>query len=90
MMEGEFNSMNEIYKLMPSLVPKPCAWGRFKLASPVTHFFFCDFLNIGNDLPDPVRLAARVAELHRISQSPTGKFGFHVPNCHGKIRQTVD
>ncbi len=90
MMEGEFNSMNEIYKLLPSFVPKPHAWGRFKLASPVTHFFLCDFLDISNDMPDPVRFAARVAELHRISKSPTGKFGFHVPNCHGKIRQTVE
>jgi protein-ribulosamine 3-kinase len=90
MMEGEFNSMNEIYKLLPSFVPKPHAWGRFELASPVTHFFLCDFLDISNDMPDPVRFAACVAELHRISRSPTGKFGFHVPNCHGKIRQTVD
>ncbi len=90
MMEGEFNSMNEIYKLLPSFVPKPHAWGRFKLASPVTHFFLCDFLDISNDMPDPVRFAARVAELHRISKSPTGKFGFHLPNCHGKIRQTVE
>ena len=89
-MEGEFNSINEIYKLMPFFVPKPYAWGRFKLAAPVTHFFLCDFLDISTDMPDPIRFAAQVAELHHTSKSPTGKFGFHVPNCHGKIRQTVD
>ncbi|KAA6413353.1 MAG: hypothetical protein FRX48_03099 [Lasallia pustulata] len=41
-------------------------------------------------MPEPVRFCARVAELHRTSVSPTGKFGFHVKNCHGKIPQATD
>ena len=90
MMEGEFNSMLEIYKLVPSFVPKPHAWGKFTRPTPLTHFFLCDFLEITNDMPDPVQLCSRVAELHRTSVSPTGKFGFHVKNCHGKIPQATD
>lgn len=90
MMEGEFNAMKEIYKFMPSLAPKPYAWGRFKLAAPETHFFLCEFLNLSNDMPDPTRFSARVAELHHVSKSPTGNFGFPAPNCHGKIRQDLE
>ncbi|KAL8697638.1 MAG: hypothetical protein Q9224_002210 [Gallowayella concinna] len=87
MMEGEFNSMSELYKLAPSFVPRPHAWGRFKRANPVTHYFLCDFMDMENEMPDPVTFCARLAEIHINSQSPTGEFGFMVPNCHGKIVQ---
>lgn len=88
MMEGEFNSMTELHKLAPSFVPRPFAWGKFHLASPVTHFFLCDFIDMENEMPDPVAFCARLAEIHLNSQSPTGQFGFPVPNCHGKIVQS--
>ncbi|KAL8938444.1 MAG: hypothetical protein Q9216_003895 [Gyalolechia sp. 2 TL-2023] len=90
MMEGEFNSMSELYRLAPSFVPKPHAWGRFQMAEPVTHFFLCDFIDMENEMPDPVPFCARLAEIHSSSSSPTGKFGFMVPNCHGKILQLND
>ncbi|KAI9746972.1 MAG: hypothetical protein M4579_007549, partial [Chaenotheca gracillima] len=41
-------------------------------------------------LPDPARLAARLAQLHKTSVSPTGQFGFHIPTCHGRFAQVVD
>ncbi|KAI4232556.1 MAG: hypothetical protein LQ349_004928 [Xanthoria aureola] len=88
MMEGEFNSMTELHKLAPSFVPRPYAWGKFHLASPVTHFFLCDFIDMKKEMPDPVAFCARLAEIHLNSQSPTGQFGFPVPNCHGKIVQS--
>ncbi|KAL8966976.1 MAG: hypothetical protein Q9197_005685 [Variospora fuerteventurae] len=87
-MEGEFNSMSELYKLAPSFVPQPHGWGKFKLASPVTHYFLCEFIDMQNHLPDPVSFCARLADIHLKSVSPTGQFGFVVPNCHGKILQT--
>ena len=89
-MEGEYNSMSELYRLVPSFAPKPHGWGKFRLASPETHFFLCDFLDMDHGLPEPASFCARVAEIHRNSESPTGKFGFQVPNCHGKIPQVVD
>ncbi|KAL8833154.1 MAG: hypothetical protein Q9170_004456 [Blastenia crenularia] len=88
MMEGEFNSMSELYKLAPSFVPRPHAWGKFRLADPVTHFFLCDFLDMENEMPDPMAFCANLAGIHSNSVSPTGKFGFMVPNCHGKILQS--
>lgn len=40
--------------------------------------------------PDPEELAVKLAELHHRSSSPTGKFGFHVVTCDGKMPHTVD
>lgn len=40
--------------------------------------------------PNSQELAAKLAELHRKSTSPTGKFGFHVVTCDGKMPHTVD
>lgn len=37
-----------------------------------------------------MKLAAGLAELHSLSRSPTGKFGFHVRTCHARIAQAVD
>jgi len=36
MMEGEFWAMTELYKTMPSLVPKPLARGKFQTETPET------------------------------------------------------
>jgi protein-ribulosamine 3-kinase len=90
MMEGEFNSITTIHNLIPSFVPKPLAWGKFKLASPDTYFFLCDFVEMSTDMPDPVKFCARVAELHDKGVSPTGKFGFHITTVHGKTEQPVE
>ncbi|MCJ1477256.1 hypothetical protein MMC13_005927 [Lambiella insularis] len=86
---GEFAAMSELYKTIPSLVPRPLAHGQLHLESPPTYFFLCDFVNISDRLPDPVGLGVRLAELHRNSLSPTGKFGFYVPTYDGKLPQTT-
>ncbi|KAL8712660.1 MAG: hypothetical protein Q9220_003192 [cf. Caloplaca sp. 1 TL-2023] len=86
-MEGEYNSMSELFKLAPSFLPRPYAWGVFRRQDPTTHFFLCDFVDMENEMPDPSSFCARLAEIHQNSISPTGKFGFMVPNCHGKIVQ---
>ena len=90
MMEGEFHAMSELYKTMPTLVPKPHAWGRFKSPNTETYFFLCDFIDMRDELLDPSRFCARITELHRASISPTGKFGFYIPTCHGKFPQRLD
>ncbi|KAL8305271.1 hypothetical protein RB600_008245 [Gaeumannomyces tritici] len=38
---------------------------------------------------EPQKLATGLAELHKQSQSPTGKFGFHARTCHSQIAQAV-
>jgi len=90
MMEGEFCAMSEIYKLMPSLVPQPYAWGKFRHSPPETYFFLLDFLELSNSLVDPTAFCARIAELHLMSRSPTGMFGFPITTCHGPNAQNVE
>lgn len=38
-------------------------------------------------MPDPEKFTARLAELHQKSHSPTGKFGFHVTTYSGYLPQ---
>ena len=87
-MYGEFLAMSEFYKTMPSLVPRPYGWGKFKGDSS-TYFFLCDFVNISDRLPDPVQLGPLIAERHKKSESPTGKFGFPVPTYDGSQIQVT-
>lgn len=80
---GEYMSMSEIYNTLPSFAPQPRGYGKCKDQD--GHFFLCDYLSIDHELPDPVRLGEKLAELHRKSQSPTGKFGFHCITFDGKL-----
>ncbi|KAK4038405.1 Fructosamine/Ketosamine-3-kinase [Parachaetomium inaequale] len=84
---GEYMSMTEIYKTFPSIAPQPRGYGKCKDED--VHFFLCDYLFIKNVLPDPVRLGKKLAELHRRSESPTGKFGFHCTTFDGKLPLTT-
>jgi protein-ribulosamine 3-kinase len=83
MMEGEHRSMSEIYSYMPSFVPKPYAWGKFKQSPPDTYFYLMEFLDLSPSMVDPPDFCARIAQLHQISTSPTGKFGFYQVTFHG-------
>ncbi|CAH0051071.1 unnamed protein product [Clonostachys solani] len=89
MMEGEFNSMSELYMWAPDFVPKPHSWGEYAKSGPDTYFFLSQFLKIGDAMPDPEYLCSKLARLHRDSHSPTGKFGFHSTTCQGRTAQCV-
>ncbi|KAI9804037.1 MAG: hypothetical protein M1833_000318 [Piccolia ochrophora] len=90
MMEGEFNALSELYKTFPSFITEPWAWGKFEHSVQPTHFFLMEFIPIADQLPLPGPFCALVAQLHRTSESPTGKFRLHIPTCHGKLTQNVD
>ena len=42
MVRGEYESMKEIYTLLPDFAPKPIAWGTYKDV-PEMHFFLCEY-----------------------------------------------
>lgn len=90
MCEGEYESLKAIHSVSPTTAPRAYAWGKFSKGMPPTYFMLDEFREDGEQPPDPVKFTARLAELHRNSVSPTGKFGFHVPTCHGKLTQVVD
>lgn len=88
MTQGEYRSMLEIYSVTPRFAPKPLTWGTFK-SNPNLHFFLCDFITMDNQLPEISKFAESLAELHRESKSPDGKFGFYVPTYNGNLFQDV-
>ncbi|KAL8796009.1 MAG: hypothetical protein Q9195_001585 [Heterodermia aff. obscurata] len=90
MMEGEFAAMTELYRTMPSFVPQPLGHGKYRSPGAPTFFFLSDFVDMSGGLPDPGKLCARLAALHRDSVSPTGKFGFHIRTCQGKTPQATE
>ena len=90
MTEGEFESLKEMHATSPIFVPKPHAWGRYNKSEPESYFLLAEFRNVGVQPPDPVTFTARLAEFHRNSKSPTGKFGFHTTTCHAFIAQLTD
>ena len=89
MMEGEYNGMQEMYKTMPGLVPKPFCWGAYSTTSPETYFFLSEFIDMSDRPPEPNQLCTKLAELHKTSRSPTGQFGFHVTTCQGRRPQAT-
>ncbi|KAK5312977.1 hypothetical protein LTR93_011119 [Exophiala xenobiotica] len=89
MVYGEFGSMKAIYSLLPDFVPKPIAWGTYR-SNPDIHFFLCEYREMADNMPDPKKFSAQLALLHKNSQSPTGKFGFHITTCSGNLPQLND
>lgn len=80
---GEYSCMYELYKTMPSIVPSPRGSGRCLDSD--AYYYFCDHLDIDHRLPNAVNLGQKIADLHRSSVSPTGKFGFNVVPYDGKL-----
>lgn len=89
-LQGEFTGMKELYKLSPELVIKPIAWGPLKSVSPPSYFLLMEFRDLVTGLPDPVRLGARLAAMHKRSKSPNGMYGFDIQTYDGARPQTVD
>lgn len=89
MMHGEFESLKALNGVLSDFAPEPYAWGQFN-SKPDTCFLLTQFREVGNQPPNPVRFTARLAELHKQSASPTGKFGFHIQTFHAKLPQITD
>ncbi|PNH37113.1 hypothetical protein VD0004_g9658 [Verticillium dahliae] len=79
---GEYRSMTAIHVVMPSLVPRPIAWGSCE-DEPDLHFFLSEFRSMSEGLPAMDVFPQRMAQLHRSATSPDGRFGFFEPTCHG-------
>lgn len=49
-----------------------------------------EFSELDTGRVDPTSFCARLAELHTKSESPNGKFGFHMTTCHGPNAQNTE
>lgn len=91
MIEGQFESDKAIHRYAPSLCPKPMTWGKYESAlGPERYFLLAEFREVGQQPPEPARFTALLADLHKRSISPTGKFGFHMTTCHGNSQQLTN
>jgi fructosamine-3-kinase len=88
MMHGEYESLKAIHAVSPAMVPEPYAWGKYDGRE--TYFLLAEFREVGKQPPDSARFTERLAEMHKKSVSPTGKFGFHITTCHATLPQITD
>ena len=86
MLHGEFESMKAIHTLLPDFAPMPITWGTYSTI-PDTHFFLCQYREMIDEMPDPYKFTTYLAKLHQVSESPNGKFGFHMTTYSGNLPQ---
>lgn len=91
MLKGEYESSKIIYGLMNDFLPKPFGFGKYKIVHPPTYFYLSEFVDMDVEIaPDPAEFTKRLAQLHHVSKSPSGRFGFDVQTCDGQVAHTVD
>ncbi|KAK6833359.1 Fructosamine kinase-domain-containing protein [Apiospora arundinis] len=91
MLRGEYESSKIVYGVMSDFLPKPYGFGKYKVQNPPTYFYLSEFVDMDvTTAPDPAEFTKRLAQLHKLSKSPTGKFGFEVQTCDGQVAHTVD
>lgn len=75
---GEYLSSQALHAVIPENVPRPIAVGVLARDSN-KHFLISEFIDLIEELPPVAELASVIAQLHKNSVSPNGKFGFDVP-----------
>lgn len=88
MTRSEFESASAIHNVLPEFVPRPIACGTY-ISIPDAQFFRCEFRKMAPNMPDPTKFGALLSRLHRKSESPNGKFGFHTTTYAGNLPQFV-
>jgi fructosamine-3-kinase len=90
MVEGEFESLKAMHAVSPGFVPEPYGWGHYSQDGKEYYFLLEQFRLVGEQPPDPVRFTEKLADFHKRSISPNGKFGFHTTTCHAQVPQLTD
>lgn len=78
-----------MHDVVGDFTTKPIGWGSFK-SLPGAHYYFCQFHDLDQEVPEPEKFCQGVATLHAKSQSPNGKFGFHIVTYNGDLPQNND
>lgn len=77
MLVAEFESMKAMHNQVLEFVPEPITWDSSE-SIPETYFLLSKYRDMTLEMSDADEFSARLSELHQNSQSPNGKFGFHV------------
>lgn len=81
MVQGEFEATKACHNLVLENVPEPIGWGESN--RPGIFFLLLEFCDMVDEMPPVLDFVRVVARAHKISESPTGKFGFHVTTFAG-------
>ena len=82
MAEGEFESQKALASIIPENVDIPVAWGIFDRDKSKA-FFMTRFRDLRQFSPLMMSFLTTLRKLHETSESPTGRFGFHVTTYNG-------
>lgn len=85
---GEYESLKAMCDVSPRMVPEPYGWGKYDGSE--IYFLLNEFREVGRQPAESSEFTKRLAEMHKSSQSPTGKFGFHLTACHATLQQVTD
>ncbi|XRM36737.1 hypothetical protein ABZX51_000230 [Aspergillus tubingensis] len=85
-LKGEFESTLAIHSIVGSFTPRPIKWGSFKALSGA-HYYLCRFYDFAEHAPKTTEFCQNIAFLHSRSNSPNGKFGFHLVTYNGDLPQ---
>jgi protein-ribulosamine 3-kinase len=88
-LKGEFESMLAIHAIVGGYIPKPIWWGSFTTVTDA-HYYIYKFYELVDELSEPTEFCETVANLHALSESPNGKFGFHTVTYNGNLPQNND
>jgi fructosamine-3-kinase len=89
MAEAEYEGQVAISLLIPDNASKPISWGYFQ-DDKTKSWFLTSFRDLKVETPPLLDFLPIVKKMHQESQSPTGKFGFHVVSFYGPPPMTVD
>ncbi|KAI0521379.1 Fructosamine kinase-domain-containing protein [Xylaria bambusicola] len=79
---GEYEGSMALYKALPYNIPKPIAAGVLA-KDPKKHFYLAEFRDMKDEMPGTTEFASVVFKLHQTTESPNGKFGFHITTYGG-------
>lgn len=82
MAQAEDEGQRAIASVIPTNSVKPVAWGYFE-ATTSKSWFMAEYRSLRAGPPPLEQLLPIVRRMHHESQSPTGKFGFHVTPFYG-------
>ncbi|KAI1164466.1 Fructosamine kinase-domain-containing protein [Nemania serpens] len=79
---GEYEGSKVLYKALPDNVPRPIAAGALA-KDPKKHFYLAEFRDMADEMPGTFEFVSVIAKLHQNTESPNGKFGFHITTYGG-------
>lgn len=88
-MRGEFESQKALNQFIPSMIAEPIEYGQFE-SDPRMFFFLSKFVEMTEEIPQPPKFCAMLADLHLKSMEQSKKqskeqYGFDCGTTQGNI-----